>query len=269
VFPINGFAGSYQREIGPEHAPAFWDTLVSHGVLAYLCSHILAFDAQVQRGVLQVCTAGAGTLHRMPEGFEYLHCTQLALDADGLRCQVLDTSGHVREHLAWPPMPSEEAWHKLPAGATKARMVGRQTDHMLSFRFTGRTTQNGGAAQTLLAAFEPGILAALWIGLRGPNQVLSVTLGPEPGRSPHTWFGHAVAPGRAFDIRLLLDPRMGPGGLLHRMNDDTAWSSLAGASPWGIERLDLPSRWSIGEGQRGPADRPFRGTGLRAFTAPA
>src|SRR5262245_43625450 len=49
VFPVNGFSGPYQREIGPETAHAFWDTLVSHGVVAYLCSHILAFDVQVHR----------------------------------------------------------------------------------------------------------------------------------------------------------------------------------------------------------------------------
>ena len=85
VHPINGFSGAYQREIGPEHAAPFWDALVEGGVFAYLCSHILAFDVQVHRGVLQVCTAGAGTAHRMPEGIEYLHCAQAALDADGLR----------------------------------------------------------------------------------------------------------------------------------------------------------------------------------------
>src|SRR5262249_36396364 len=41
VFPVNGYTGLYQRHIGPETAHAFWETLVSHGVLAYLCSHIL------------------------------------------------------------------------------------------------------------------------------------------------------------------------------------------------------------------------------------
>ena len=71
VFPIKGFAGAYQREIGPEHAGPFWGTLVENQVLAYVCSHILAFDVQVHRGVLQLCTAGAGTAHRMPEGVEY------------------------------------------------------------------------------------------------------------------------------------------------------------------------------------------------------
>ena len=61
VHPVNGYAGSYQREIGPEHAGEFWDILVEHRVLAYVCSHILAFDVQVHRGVLQINSAGAGT----------------------------------------------------------------------------------------------------------------------------------------------------------------------------------------------------------------
>jgi hypothetical protein len=54
IFPVNGFSGSYQREVGPETVRAFWDALVSHGVVAYLCSQVLAFDVQVHRGILQI-----------------------------------------------------------------------------------------------------------------------------------------------------------------------------------------------------------------------
>lgn len=240
AFPVNGFAGAYERDIGPEHAGSFWNVLVSHNVLAYLCSHILAFDIQVHRGVLQLCTAGAGTLHRMPEKFEYLHCTQLAIDSAGLRCQVLDTKGAVREAFHWPP----------------------SADTGLSFCITGCTTADAGPAQTLASAFDPGILAPLWIGLCGPHQVLCVVIGPEPGRSPHTWHGPAIPPDQPFEIRLRLDPTMGPGGLLYQLNDETSWSSLHGASPWGIERLRLPSQWSISHGQYGADDRPFLGNDL-------
>jgi hypothetical protein len=76
--------GAYQREVGPECAMVFWQTLVEGDVLAYLCSHILAFDVQVHRGILQVCTAGASTAHRMPQGIEYLHFIQAAIDAAGV-----------------------------------------------------------------------------------------------------------------------------------------------------------------------------------------
>ena len=145
VFPINGFSGPYQREIGPEHAADFWNVLVEGGVLAYLCSHILAFDVQVHRGVLQVCTAGAGTAHRMPEGIEYLHCVQGALDAEGVRYQVLDTEGRVRERLSWPlPLADVTEWQTLPAGVGEAPLVGGPyDDRILGLRFTGRAAAAG------------------------------------------------------------------------------------------------------------------------------
>ncbi|MGA7673020.1 MAG: metallophosphoesterase, partial [Nitrolancea sp.] len=102
AFPVNGFSGAYQRELAPDNAAAFWQVLLRHDVIAYLCSHILAFDVQVHQGILQITTAGAGTAHRMPEEFEYLHCVQLALDEAGLRYQVLDNHGQLREWLMWP-----------------------------------------------------------------------------------------------------------------------------------------------------------------------
>ena len=106
VWTVNGYAGDYQRNLERDNGQRFWDVLVRHGALAYVCSHILAFDAQVHRGVLQICSAGAGTAHRMPPDDEYLHIVQAALDDKGLRYQVLDRAGQVREWLAWPWRPS-------------------------------------------------------------------------------------------------------------------------------------------------------------------
>jgi hypothetical protein len=271
VYPINGFSGAYQREIGPEHAGAFWDILVEAGVLAYLCSHILAFDVQVHHGVLQVCTAGAGTLHRMPEGIEYLHCVQAALDAEGLRYQVLDTDGGVRERLSWPfALPQDRQWHAMPMGENAALITGHpDLDHIVAFRFHGRTAPGAGPAQTLLSAFNPGIQAPLWIGLRGPEQRLTVIIGPEPRRSPHYWIGPAVASDQPFDIQLAIHTGMGPGGILSRAVGATSWSSLSAASPWGAERLHWPERWSVSHAQGGPDDRPFRGPALAVSAAVA
>ncbi len=260
VHTVNGFAGAYQRDVGPEHATAFWNTLVDGGVLAYLCGHILAFDVQVHRGVLQICTAGAGTAHRMPEGIEYLHAVQAALDAEGLRYQVFDAEGRVRERLSWPlPVPPPEQWHALSD-------AGIGEDKIVAFRFTGQAAAGTGTAQTFLSAFRPGIRAPLWIGLRGPEQRLTVILEPEPGRSPHYWHGPALEAGASFDIQLLAHPGMGPGGLLYRLAADAPWSSLSAASAWGAERLDWPGHWSVGHGQNGPKDRAFLGRNLAAST---
>jgi hypothetical protein len=262
--PVNGFSGPYARDLAPDCAARFWDTLVRHGVLAYLCSHILAFDVQVHRGVLQLTTAGAGTAHRMPEGIEYLHFVQAALDAHGLRYQVLDTEGTARERLAWPPPWPGTGWRRLPPGLHPAPLLGRLgAGEVLALRLEGQGTPNLAAPQTLLAAFTPGQLAPFWLGLAGPEQHLMAVIGPQPGRSPHVWHGPPVR--GPFALDLLLHAGMGPGGLLLRQ--DGAWTSLANASPWGLERLDWPDTWSVGHAQHGPADRPFRGANLYVSTA--
>ena len=266
VHSVNGYSGAYQRDIGPETAAAFWNALVDGGVNAYLCSHILAFDVQVHRGVLQICSAGAGTAHRMPEGIEYLHFAQAALDADGLRYQVIDAAGQVRETLRWPlAAPEASAWRPIAAGESEALVYGSARDDcVVTLRFIGRAAPDGtAAAQTLLSAFRPGEQAPLWIGLRGREQRLTAIIGPEPLRSPHYWHGPSIAAGAMFDFQLMIHTGMGPGGVLTRRPGE-AWTSLSAASPWGAERLPWPERWSAGHAQGGPLDRPFLGEGLNA-----
>jgi hypothetical protein len=270
VHPVNGFSGAYQRQIGPECAAAFWHTLVQGGVTAYICSHILAFDVQVHFGVLQVCTAGAGTAHRMPEGVEYLHAVQMAVDAEGLRYQVFDIDGQVRERLSWPiALVPDDLWLPLQTGESNAPVVGTpSTGRIVAFRFVGHAAPAGSTAvQTLLSAFQSGIQAPLWIGLRGPDQTLTVILGPEPGRSPHYWVGPSASTDAAFDFQLVIHAGMGPGGVMCRFGAEQRWTSLLAASPWGAERLNWPDRWSIGHGQGGEGDRPFQGLGLSVWVA--
>lgn len=266
VFSVNGFSGPYQREIGSEHAGEFWRLLVDHGILAYLCSHILAFDVQVHDGVLQITTAGAGTAHRMPEGIEYLHCVQAAIDARGLRYQVIDGDGDVRESLSWPvDLPTSTQWPCLPMGEQVA--VKHETDGqaIVAWRLAGRSAPDGGAPQSLLTAWSPDhALPSLWIGLTGQGQRLTVILCPTAGRSPHYWYGPGLDPDAPFDFQVALYAGMGPGGMLWRQDDSAPWTSLEGASPWGAERLIWPARWSVGHGKGGESDTPFRGLDLTA-----
>jgi hypothetical protein len=266
VFPVNGYAHSYQRQVAPEVAPAFWETLVSHGVLAYVCSHILAFDVQVHTGVLQICTGGAGTAHRMPEGIEYLHCVQMALDRFGVRCQVLDVDGFVREQLAWPPddkvMRNELA---LPHGTFQGPVDCPREHAAIVLRFVGRTASaNHGAAQTLFSTRCAGELAPFWLGLRGPEQRLTAILHHTPGRSPHYWIGGSLRSDSPFAIDVMLEPSMGPGGIMYRTAGDHRWSSMAAASPWGAEGIKASRQWCIGHSDAGPADHPFLGAQLAA-----
>jgi len=270
VFPVNGFVGSHQREIVHEIGAAFWAILVRHGVLAYWCSHILAFDLQVHQGVLQILTAGAGTAHRMPEEIEYLHAMQAALDRDGLRYQVLDTAGTVREWLTWPlPEPEAQQWQPLVNGVqpTPCQAPMRPTPAatpMHLWHFRGQMSAGtDGTPQTLLSAWDEGAaLAPLWIGVHGLAQQVAVLLAPAPGRSPHLWLGPSLPANQPFAFQLALHSGMGPGGLLWRWDETHPWSSLRGASAWGVERLPWPTTWGVGQAQRGPTDRPFRGPAL-------
>ena len=267
VYSVNGFAGSYQRDMDPDDGRALWAALVRHGVIAYVCSHILAFDVQVHDGVLQILTAGAGTRHRMPEEVEYLHCVQAAVDDDGLRYQVLDRDGAVCEWLTWPwALPASASWQRW--AATPALSVGDDgaalTHHVIAWRFTGRAASSArGEPQTLLCAWDSDdALASLWIGLRGREQRLCVLLSPEPGRSPHLWLGPELPLDQEFDIQVALHTGMGPGGILWRWDDRAPWSSLHGAAAWGADRLAWPETWAIGHGQTGAESAPFRGEKL-------
>lgn len=258
VHPVNGYTAACQHVISPDHADAFWRTLVDNDVLAYICSHILAFDVQVQGGVLQITSAGAGTRYRMPEGIEYLHCLQAALDARGLRYQVLDASGCVRERLSWPvALPSVDQWSPIEEEGRIA-VDGR----VVALRCRGRTAGEASGWQTLLAAATDNGLSSVWLGLRGPSQRLSVIVGPEQGRSPHYWEGPVLPPDELFDIQVMLHSDMGPGGVLFRETAEAPWTSFRSSSAWGFERQALPTAWHLGHGQRGKADRPFRGSDL-------
>jgi hypothetical protein len=265
VFSINGFSGSYQRDVDPDIGRVFWKVLVRHRVLAYVCSHIMAFDVQVHEGVLQITTGGAGTAPVMPEDVEYHHCVQAALDPAGLRYQVLDTAGAIREWLRWPLLlPPSDSWRCLQFGDQEAPAPavgqdGVRQPQFVSWRFDGIcSSDSSGEAQTLLCGSVPGpALSPLWIGTTGPEQRLVVLIVPAPGRSPRYWTGPRLTAGKPFIVQVALHDGMGPGGVLWRWSDDTPWSSLQGAAPWGPERLLQPIHWRVGYDQHGRGGRPF------------
>ncbi len=269
TFAVNGFAGDYVRQIGSEYRADFWRILRQNGVLAYLCSHILAFDTQIHDGVLQITTAGAGTAHRMPEGVEYLHAVQLALDDDGLRYQVLDTDGHVRERLAWPfELPPATTWPCLsdgeqPAPATGQFDAARTSPAIFAWTIRGRTAgQTAGRRQTLLSANSgENTREPFWMGLSGKTQQLTITLQPEAGRSPHYWLGPRLNDDENFCLQIAIHSGMGPGGIMVRHSDRDTWSSMPSSSSWGAERLQWPDIWNVSTDANG--DLPFLGDELR------
>lgn len=266
VWPVNGFSGEYQRELEYVNGQRFWGVLRRHGVLAYFCSHMLALDVQVRDGILQILTAGAGAAHLMPPEWEYLHAVSVDLDETGLRHEVLDTDGAVRERLSWPPLePAPDAWIEIAAGAP--HLSPRFAEAPVWLEVSGITTPSPSWSQTILCAWnDDAWLPPLWLGLVGPEQRLSVLLAPQVGRSPHLWTGPAMPAGAPFHLHLLLHPGLGPGGLLWRAGPGAPWTSLTCASAWGLQRLPATTHMSVGCG-KGNADRPWQGPELRVEIA--
>lgn len=275
--PLNGYSRYPVWRMFPDEATTFWEVLVKHGVIAYLCSHVIAFDAQVHSGVLQITTGGAGTNHG-PRGFmpgrtEYLHAVQMAVDKRGLRYQVLDAAGKAREWLEWPvKVPRLHQWQKVPADSVASVLKAasaflNQEDNrkcLTGFRFSGVTSERDPGSQTLLCGWddqEPS--TTIWVGLEGRSNQLKVRILPESGGSAEIWTGPSFAPSQAFHFELLLHGAMGPGGVLFRRGQSDAWSSLLSSSSRGVERMLWPPSWAVGNAESGRKDRPFLGHELR------
>ncbi len=159
---------------------------------------------------------------------------------------------------------------QLARGNNEAPVYEDRTDdatlaRVLVWHFAAICSPVGnGEAQTLLCGWATGpTLASLWIGLQGREHRLGVLLSPAPGRSPHLWLGPVLPPDKPFEIQIAVHTGMGPGGLLCRWDDESPWSSLTGASPWGAERFIWPAHWSLGHDQRGSDSRAFRGHDLQ------
>lgn len=275
---VNGYARYPMWRVVPDQGEAFWKVLVRHRVVAYLCSHIIAFDVQVHNGVLQITTGGAGTIFGpgrfMPGQTEYLHAMQMAIDPQGLRYQVLDTDGTSREWLDWPlSIPQSDLWKKIEReeapNAFRTACDGKAWKggdvKLCMWRFSGvlQDVSRGGIAQTLLCGWDDSeTVATIWVGFEGCPPRLTVRLLPESGGSGQTWLGLVFEEGAALDFQLALHSGMGPGGILYRPADGFAWSSLKSSSARGAERMSWPYSWAVGCGPSGSSDQPFRGDHL-------
>ena len=80
-------------------------------------------------------------------------------------------------------------------------------------------------------------MAAIWLGLRGPQRTLTAIVARKPGRSPAYWIGPDLAGDRDFDLHVAFHPAMGPGGILHRRHAVPRWTSFATAASTGVEQL--------------------------------
>lgn len=274
VHPVNGYEQYPTWQIIPAEGREFWDVLVKHRVLAYLCSHIIAFDAQVHQGVLQVLSGGAGTNYGpggfMPGQTEYLHCVQAALDEIGFRYQVLDTEGRVRERLSWPfAAPPLATWEPFSEDASaqvseRCRAIAETgAEPIVLWHFEAALGAWPPERQTLLTGWDaqegPPVVS---VQLEGPSPALVVSLVPVAGGGSQEWRAALPEGDGRLDLQFAIHAGMGPGGILLRTKEDAPWSSLSSSSARGAEQMAWPNCWAVGHGQSGSEDRPFRGKDL-------
>lgn len=271
VFPVNGYNEWPLWCFPPGQRRPFWDVLVKHHVDAYLTSHIISFDVQVHDNVLQILSAAASTMNTprgfMPKRSEYFHATQIAVDEQGLRYQVHDPSGRVREQLSWPfDLPRLDEWRSVTAQNTGALLNSIDLSREpVAFRFRGKQSksEHSDSDQTLLCAIDSGEgVEPVWIGIDGDSGRLLVRIVPVAGHGWQVWKGPRLATDREFDLQIALHPQMGPGGVLFRSGENSTWSTLTSTSSKGCESLRRPQRWALGHGQSGPTDRQFSGESL-------
>ncbi|MEO2046614.1 MAG: hypothetical protein ABGX16_08570 [Pirellulales bacterium] len=272
VFPVNGYLAWPLWCFPPEERQPFWDILVEHKVDAYLTSHIIAFDVQVHDGVLQILSGGAGTNHGpggfMPGTSECLHVVQLAIDHQGLRYQVHDTAGLIREKLCWPlKLPAMKHWRNIKsAQASEALSLVDWSKEIVVFRISGIFKQENllREDQAILCGIDHSEgVEPLWIGIDGGSGRLLVRVVPSSGYGWQVWKGPLLVPGESFDFQVVFHPDMGPGGILYRQQENVAWSTLESTSSKGTENLKPLRRWAVGHSQSGEKDRPFVGHDLQ------
>ncbi|MEE3369247.1 MAG: hypothetical protein VX346_07880 [Planctomycetota bacterium] len=275
VFPVNGYVAWPLWCFPPDQRQAFWDLLVKHHVDAYLASHIIAFDCQAHEGVVQILSGGAGTAYGpggfMPGRSEYFHAVQIAVDEQGLRYQVHDPTGEVRESLSWPfKLPPVEQWNSVHSRNADTLLNPIDfSSEIVAFRIRGiLANRSGNANQTLLCGVDSGEgVEPLWIGVDGDSGRLLVRLVPLSGYGWQVWGGPSLAVDQPFDFQIVLHPGMGPGGILFRVEESAAWSTLDSTSSKGCEDLKRPQRWAVGHGQSGVADQPYQGDSIRVHVA--
>lgn len=266
VHAVNGYDEYPRWRIVPEEGAPFWATLRRHGVLAYICSHVIAFDVQAHDGVLQITTGGAGTLYGpggyMPGSPEYLHLVQLAYDRTGLRYQVLDAEGVRREQLEWPPPePDNATWRSLAAPLDGAwDTTARRLVH---WHAVAQSVEPVGQDQTLVCGWhDDDGPPTIWIGITGSPPCVTARLQLRAGFGVQTWVGPMLVPGAPLDLSLAIHTDMGPGGILACGGRHGPWTSFTGAAALGAEEVRWPALWLMGHGRSGPADTPFRAPGL-------
>lgn len=247
VLPVNGYADHPMWRIPPDEGDQLWSLLVEHRVLAYLCSHIIAFDVRARDGVLQLCTGGAGTNYG-PGGFmrgggQFHHFVDCRLDQGELNLSVIDDNRQERATVRWPPRPA--AHISINANAdTLTALTGLDPAGGVRFQFSERESSSataGGYRQALICGshIDEGP-PTVWIGLEGDRLVVELVLCP--GGPVGRWIAKKPPSENAFAIELR--PEFGPGGVF-LVSDKDVRTTLETSVSEAFVGMRWPESWVV------------------------
>ena len=265
VLPVNGYTQYPLWRVPPDSGDVLWRLLVEHRVKAYICSHVIAYDVRVRDGVLQICSAGAGTRYGPTADFmrgtsEFFHFLICELSEGSLRCDVIDEKGRRRRQLHWPLARIEASASRPPGQARAVTPDLRLPERVIRLRFDietarscdGRTDM---ARETLLCGYDldegP---ATIWIGLERGQLVAEIVLSP--GGPVGRWVLNSLTDFARASLEIV--PEMGPGGVLGTIDGGPS-SSLLTAVAEDLDRIRWPRHWRVGHGPSGEADEPYCG----------
>ena len=265
VLPVNGYAAYPRWRMDPQSGTRFWRLLVEHEVLAYVCSHVIAFDARVRDGVLQICSGGGGTRYGPTGTFmrgasEFFHFVDCALDGGALRYAAIDEHGAVRADLRWPPLRTPG---RAPVGgglSLRSAVEDVALCDVTAVRFEISARRADGhygptERETLVCGFDVDEgPPTVWIGTEAERLVVELVLAP--GGHVGRWVAGGWALPERFAIEIL--PAMGPGGVI-LVDGTQRRTSLATTVADDLGRIRWPSQWRSGQGVSGPDDEPYCG----------
>lgn len=100
IHPVNGYDEAPTWVFPKAMAERIWRLFAETNVLAYLCSHIIAFDFQIHDDIVQLCSGGGGTIFgpggAMGDG-EYRHYVSCEVTPERFWFETTDEDGMKRE----------------------------------------------------------------------------------------------------------------------------------------------------------------------------
>ncbi len=258
ILPVNGYAMYPRWRIPPDSGDVLWRLLVEHEVMAYVCSHVIAYDIRARDGVLQICSAGAGTRYGPTGDFmrgeaEFFHFLVCHLQGGQLRGNVIDDTGRRRRQLRWPLREPDHPARPVTPDLRLPERFDRLGFDIAAARSAGAVADAD--RETLVCGYDldegP---PTIWIGRERGRLVVEILLWP--GGPVGRWRLDGAQPPERFGLDIVAD--FGPGGVM-AIDHDGRRTSLASSVADDLDRVRWPRHWCLGHGPSGPTDEPYGG----------